>query len=280
MRHARRPLAVPGSGAVGCLDRRGLRDPLPQRGRGQQRRLVSRDAGSLPGYEWLPWNGSFLGCRHPEQSREGSRCASQQFYVRIEGLPLFSGVTVANPPFTSTNARLGQTTVKSSVTAIKMSSIEGIGFHLTGRAEPRKPGDAAWTNPIGRLGGSGGVMSSRRAFGQVTMRDGQRSHAHEGAHDLDVHADRACGAEVVSLAGADGPARRICATPARSSRRGDEAQPGDFRRCAQAQRRAPIAGAATRVDPHRAQPVQARGERLLQPNQQIEGPILPAVRVA
>src|SRR3569833_152475 len=60
-------------------------------------------------------------------------------------------------------------------------------------------------------------------------------------------------------------------------RGGDETQQCDFRRRAEAIRRAPVSCAATDVDPQAIQAMQPRGEWLLKAYKQIPGPELAAV---
>src|SRR5512141_3253756 len=64
-----------------------------------------------------------------------------------------------------------------------------------------------------------------------------------------------------------------------ASRR-DEPQPRDLRRCAEALRGSPVAGAAARVDPQPAQPLEAGGERLLEAHEEVPGQKLSTVRVS
>src|SRR5690348_11607601 len=59
----------------------------------------------------------------------------------------------------------------------------------------------------------------------------------------------------------------------------NQADAGDFGGDAEAHRRSPVAGAAVDVDPHATEPVEARGEGLLQADEQVPWPELPAVRV-
>src|SRR6266571_9295106 len=59
----------------------------------------------------------------------------------------------------------------------------------------------------------------------------------------------------------------------------DQADERDLRRDPESHRRSPIARAATDVDPHAAEAVEPRDERLLQAHQKIPRPELPAVRV-
>src|SRR5664279_2063698 len=63
------------------------------------------------------------------------------------------------------------------------------------------------------------------------------------------------------------------------SRHPDEAQQRDLRRRADAFRRPPVARAPARVDPHPAPAMQARGERLLQPDEKGPGQELAAMGV-
>src|SRR5713226_2431218 len=59
----------------------------------------------------------------------------------------------------------------------------------------------------------------------------------------------------------------------------DQADERDLRRDPESHRRSPISRAAADVDPHAAEAVQSRDERLLQSHQKIPRPELPAVRV-
>src|SRR5712691_6893411 len=59
----------------------------------------------------------------------------------------------------------------------------------------------------------------------------------------------------------------------------DQANECDLRRNSESHRRSPISCAAASVDPHAAEAVEARDERLLQAHQKIPRPELPAVRV-
>ena len=54
----------------------------------------------------------------------------------------------------------------------------------------------------------------------------------------------------------------------------------DLGRCTESFRRAPVSGSSTRINPKGLQPIQPRSERLLQSNEEIPRPELPAVRVA
>src|SRR6266853_6233279 len=59
----------------------------------------------------------------------------------------------------------------------------------------------------------------------------------------------------------------------------DQADERDLRRDPEAHRRSPVPRAAASVDPHAAEAIQPRDERLLQAHQKIPWPELPAVRV-
>src|SRR5882762_2687882 len=59
----------------------------------------------------------------------------------------------------------------------------------------------------------------------------------------------------------------------------DQADERDLRRDPETHRRSPIPRAAASVDPHAAEAVEPRDERLLQAHQEIPRPELPAVRV-
>src|SRR5258708_34640633 len=59
----------------------------------------------------------------------------------------------------------------------------------------------------------------------------------------------------------------------------DQANERDLRRNPESHRRPPISRAAADVDPHAAEAIEPRGERLLQAHQKIPRPELPAVRV-
>src|SRR2546427_10723033 len=59
----------------------------------------------------------------------------------------------------------------------------------------------------------------------------------------------------------------------------DQANECDLRRNPESHRRSPIPGAAAGVDPHAAEAVEPRDERLLQAHQEIPRPELAAVRV-
>src|SRR5262245_53328983 len=59
-----------------------------------------------------------------------------------------------------------------------------------------------------------------------------------------------------------------------------KADAGDLGRDAEAHGRAPVARAAIDVHPGASEAMQPRGERLLQPHEQVPGPELAAVRVA
>src|SRR5258708_9383764 len=60
----------------------------------------------------------------------------------------------------------------------------------------------------------------------------------------------------------------------------DESNQCDLRWNTKPHRRPPITRTAIDVDPHAAQPIQTRGERLLQAHEKIPRPELPAVRVS
>src|SRR5258706_405339 len=62
-----------------------------------------------------------------------------------------------------------------------------------------------------------------------------------------------------------------------SSGGANEANSGDFRRDSEAHGRAPIAGAAADVDPHLADALESRGERLLQAHEEVPRPELAAM---
>src|SRR5712664_1207432 len=59
----------------------------------------------------------------------------------------------------------------------------------------------------------------------------------------------------------------------------DQADERDLRRDPETHRRSPIPRAAASVDPHAAEAVEPRDERLLQAHQEVPRPELPAVRV-
>src|SRR3979490_776487 len=59
----------------------------------------------------------------------------------------------------------------------------------------------------------------------------------------------------------------------------DQADERDLRRDPESHRRSPIPRAAASVDPHAAEALESRDERLLQAHQKIPRPELPAVRV-
>src|SRR5258705_11812507 len=59
----------------------------------------------------------------------------------------------------------------------------------------------------------------------------------------------------------------------------DQADERDLRRDPETHRRSPIPRAAASVDPHAAEAVEPRDERLLQAHQKVPRPELPAVRV-